>query len=147
MTKTEKQLSATQQIRLELPTILKTKYSKGATFDELWEELVKNKKLAKVMLNKDKEPRLGLLQGLSNRIKDGKEENIIIIKKYDGKNYFMYYDNTLDKQTKLTENYLYSIKNIIFDKETKFSKEKQELIKEQNTLLKKLEAVNLKLIS
>ncbi|HCM89007.1 MULTISPECIES: hypothetical protein [Vagococcus] len=145
MNKTVEKISDTQMMRCVLPVILKEKFPKGATFEELWDELFKDKKLAKVMINSKKEKRLGLLQGLSNRIKDGKEENLMIIKKEDGKNYFMYFDDSLEKQIKLTENYLSSVKNINFDKDTKFEKVKEDLLKEQKTLIKKLEEVNQKL--
>lgn len=147
MTKTVEKVSDTQLMRQAIPLTLKSKFKDGATFEELWEELYKDKKLAKVMINKDKKPRLGLLQGLSNRIKDNKENNLMIIKKDDGKNYFIYYDNSLEKQIKLTENYLSSIKNIEFDKDTKLEKVKEDLLREQNTLIKKLEEVNIKLIN
>lgn len=147
MAKTVEKISDTQQMRQAIPIILKEKFPKGATFEELWEELFKDKKMAKIMINKDKKPRLGLLQGLSNRIKDGKEDNLMVIKREDGKNYFIYYDNSLEKLTKLTENYVSSVKNITFDKDTKLEKGKEDLLKEQNILIKKLEEVNLKLIS
>lgn len=145
MAKQVEKISDTQQMRQEIPLILKKKFKDGARFEELWEELFKDKEMAKIMINKDKKPRLGLLQGLNNRIKDGKENNLMIIKKDDGKNYFLYYDNSLEKQTKLTENYLSSIKNITFDKDSKLEKEKEDLLKEQNILIKKLEEVNKKI--
>lgn len=147
MTKQVEKVSDTQQMRQEIPLILKKKFKDGATFEELWEELFKDKKMAKIMLNKDKKPRFGLLQGLSNRIKDGKEDNLMLVRKEDGKNYFLYFDNALEKQTKLTENYVSSIKNIEFDKDTKLEKVKEDLLKEQNDLIKKLEEVNIKLIN
>lgn len=146
MAKLVEKVSDTQMMRQEIPIVLKEKFKDGATFEELWETLFKDKKLAKVMINSKKEKRLGLLQGLSNRIKDGKEDNLMIIKNEDGKNYFVYFDNSLEKQIKLTENYVSSIKNIEFDKDTKLEKVKEDLLKEQNDLIKKLEKVNLKLI-
>lgn len=147
MTKTIKKVSDTQQLRETLPSILKTTFKEGATFDELWEELLKNKKLAKIMYTDDKRPRLGLLQGLSNRVKDGKEENLMMVKKEDGKNYFVYYDSSLDKQIKLTISYISSIKSIEFDKDTKFTEEKETLLKQQTNLIKKLEELTIALMS
>lgn len=147
MTKTIKKVSDTQQLRETLPSILKTTFKEGATFDELWEELSKNKKLAKIMYTDDKRPRLGLLQGLSNRVKDGKEENLMMVKKEDGKNYFVYCDSSLDKQIKLTISYISSIKSIEFDKDTKFTEEKETLLKQQTNLIKKLEELTIALMS
>lgn len=44
----------------------------GATFEELWDELLKDKELWELMVNDKGEKRLGLLQGLTTRIKIGK---------------------------------------------------------------------------
>lgn len=147
MTKQENKLSATAMMRQAIPTILKEKFKDGATFDELWNELLKDKELGKLMINCDKKPRYGLLQGLTNRIKDNKEENISLIKKSDGKNYYIYYDNTIQKITKLTENYLSSITTITLDEETKLTKEAEKLLKEHKSLIKKLNDLNQNLIA
>ncbi|HCM89241.1 MULTISPECIES: hypothetical protein [Vagococcus] len=147
MTKQEKKLSATAMMRQAIPPILKEKFKDGATFDELWNELLKDKELGKLMINCDKKPRYGLLQGLTNRIKDNKEENISLIKKSDGKNYYIYYDNTIQKITKLTENYLSSITTITLDEETKLTKETEKLLKEHQSLIKKLNNLNQNLIA
>jgi len=109
----KKEVSATEMIREKLPVILKDKFKDGATFDLLWDELYKDKSLKKVMVNEDGEKRLGLLQGLSNRIKANKEDNIMMVKKEDGKNHFFYYDNTLDKLSKLTSIYVGSVHEIM----------------------------------
>ncbi|MGY3704950.1 hypothetical protein BW731_02145 [Vagococcus martis] len=74
----KKEVSTTEMIREKLPVILKDKFKDGATFDLLWDELYKDKSLKKVMINKNGEKRLGLLQGLSNRIKANKEENLML---------------------------------------------------------------------
>ncbi|MGY3705034.1 hypothetical protein BW731_02240 [Vagococcus martis] len=107
-----KEVSATELIREKLPVILKSKFEDGATFDELWNELYKDKSLKKVMVNEEGVKRLGLLQGLSNRIKANKEDNIMMVKKADGKNYFYYYDNTFEKLEKLTKIYVDSVHEI-----------------------------------
>lgn len=74
-------LSATEMMRQTIPTLLKEQFEDGATFDELWNELLKDKDLCKLMVNEDSKPRYGLLQGLTNRIKRNKEDNIMLIKK------------------------------------------------------------------
>ena len=145
MAKEQINSSATQQLREVIPKILQENFSEGATFEELWDELFTDKKLAKVMLNSKKQKRLGLLQGLTNRIKSNKEENIAIIKKEDGKNYYVFYDNSIDKLTKLTSNYLNTIQNITVDEETKITKTKEKLIKEHQELTNKLMELNNKL--
>ena len=147
MTKQENKLSATAMMRQAIPPILKEKFKDGATFDELWNGLLKDKELGKLMVNKDGKARHGLLQGLTNRIKDNKEENIAIIKKADGKNYYIYYDNSVEKLTKLTDTYLDSIQNITINEETKLTKAKEKLLTEHQVLTKQLMELNQKLIS
>ena len=127
MGKKSEKISDTQLMRQAIPSILKGKFENGATFEELWNELYKDKKLAKIMLNSKKEKRLGLLQGLTNRIKADKEENIAIIRKEDGKNYYIYFDNSIEKLCKITENYLQTIKSIDTSKDSKLTKEKEEI--------------------
>lgn len=145
MAKEQVNMSATQQLREAIPKILQEKFSEGANFEQLWEELYKDKKLAKLMINSKKQKRLGLLQGLTNRIKDNKEENIAIIKKEDGKNYYIYYDNSIEKLAKVTENYLQTTKGVDTTKDSELTKEKEILLKEHLELTKKLEKVNAKL--
>lgn len=147
MVKQENKLSATAMMRQAIPTILKENYKDGATFEELWNELLKDKNLGKLMVNNDKKPRYGLLQGLTNRIKSNKEENICIIKKSDGKNYYIFYDNSIEKLSKLTNTYLESIQNITIDKETKLTKTKEKILKEHNELTKQLMKLNQKLVT
>lgn len=147
MTKQENRLSATMMMRQAIPPILKDKYKDGALFEELWNELLTDKDLGKLMVNSDKKPRYGLLQGLTNRIKASKEENITIIKKSDGKNYYIYYDNSIEKLVKLTDNYLSAVKSIEFDKDTKLEKGQENLLMEHNDLINKLEDVNIKLVN
>lgn len=145
MTKQENKLSATAMMRQAIPTILKENYRDGATFDKLWNELLKDKELGKLMVNNNKKPRYGLLQGLTNRIKSNKEENITIIKKENGKNYYIYFDNSIEKLTKLTSTYLDSIQNITIDEGTKLTKTKEKLLKEHQELTNKLIELNNKL--
>lgn len=96
-------------MRQVIPTILKEQFEDGATFDELWNELLKDKNLCKLMVSKDSKPRHGLLHGLTNRIKANKEDRIMLIKKEDGKNYYVYYNNSIDKLKTYTSVYINSI--------------------------------------
>lgn len=142
MTKQEKVLSATAMMRQEIPNILKDKYKDGATFEELWNALYEDKELAKVMLNNDKKPRYGLLQGLTNRIKVNKENNIAIIKKDDGKNYYIYFDNSIEQLVKVTDNYLSTLKDINTNEDTTLTETKEKFLKEHQKLLKELTKIN-----
>lgn len=142
MTKQDNTLSATAMMRQEIPNILKDKYKDGATFEELWNALYEDKELAKVMLNNDKKPRYGLLQGLTNRIKANKENNIAIIKKDDGKNYYIYFDNSIEQLVKVTDNYLSTIEDINTNEDTTLTETKEKFLKEHQKLLKELTKIN-----
>lgn len=142
MAKEQVNISATQQLREAIPIILQEKFSDGATFEQLWNELFLDKKLVKVMINSKKKKRLGLLQGLTNRIKDNKEENITIIKKEDGKNYYVYFDNSIEKITILTENFIKSIQVIDFKTDSNLTKEKEDIVKKHMSAVEKLTKIN-----
>ncbi|MGX7013584.1 hypothetical protein [Vagococcus silagei] len=79
---------------------------------------------------------------LTNRIKANKEDNISIIKKDDGKNYYIYHNNSIEKLVKLTNNYLSSIKNININEDTTLTKSMDTLAKEQQKLIKRLNESN-----
>lgn len=142
MNKQTNKASATSLMRNAIPTVLKKQYKDGASFDELWNELLKNKDLSKVMINADNKPRYGILQGLTNRIKANKEENITIIKKNDGKNYYIYFNNSIEKLTKLTTNYLEMVNTISLDTLDNIDESKEKTLKEYKTLRNKLANVN-----
>lgn len=132
-------LSATAMMRKEIPNILKEQYKDGATFDELWKTLLENKELQKIMINKNKKARYGLLQGLTNRIKANKEDNIMLIKKDDGKNYYIYYNNSLDKLKKYTHIYTNSIYAMKENNEFDLDNEDAKKLEAYFNTLKKLE--------
>lgn len=146
MTKQVKKISDTQMLRQGIPLVLKEKYKDGATFEELWEALYKDKKLAKIMINSRKEKRLGLLQGLSNRIKDDKEDNLMLVKKDDGKNYFVYCNNSIEKLTKLTENFIKTAEMVDFKADSNLTKVKEELINKHISAVVNLSKINNELI-
>lgn len=132
-------LSATAMMRQAIPTLLKEQFKDGATFEELWNELLKNKNLGKLMINNDKKSRYGLLQGLTNRIKENKEDNIMLIKKENGKNYYIYYNNSLDKLKKYTNIYTNSIYIMKENNEFDLENEDAKKLEAYFNTLKKLE--------
>lgn len=132
-------LSATAMMRQAIPTLLKEQFKDGATFEELWNELLKNKNLGKLMINSDKKSRYGLLQGLTNRIKENKEDNIMLIKKENGKNYYIYYNNSLDKLKKYTNIYTNSIYAMKENNEFDLDNEDAKKLEAYFNTLKKLE--------
>lgn len=77
--------SATTMVLAKLPSVL-TK--EGQTFQEVWNKLIKDKELAKVLVNEKSKPRFGVLQGLSTRIKAHQIPGFAIIKDVDGVRWF-----------------------------------------------------------
>lgn len=68
-----------------------------------------------------------------------------IIKKDDGKNYYLYFDNSIEKLTKLTTNYLAMIDAISLDNIDDIDKDKEKSLKEYKILQNKLANINQKL--
>lgn len=68
-----------------------------------------------------------------------------IIKKDDGKNYYLYFDNSIEKLTKLTTNYLAMIDAISLDNINDIDKDKEKSLKEYKILQNKLANINQKL--
>lgn len=129
-------MSATVQIKSKLEIILKKKGNEnGLTFNEAWEKLEEDKELKKLMYNKENKKRVGLLQGISNRVKDNKIDNIKLIKK-SGKSVFIYFDNTLEYINLLTKNYLEDIQNLDLTTITKNlpAKDANVFVSYENTL-------------
>lgn len=81
--------SATSVILYRLPRILSRKGSEnGLTFNELWQRLEKDKVVSKYLKNDKGEPRYGLLQGISTRVRQNKVVGISIIKTELGNRWF-----------------------------------------------------------
>lgn len=111
--------SPTQSMRLELNSILKKEeFKNGINFNNLWDELEKNTELKEMMYNEEGKKRLGLLQGLTNRINLNKEKNIQIIKK-GTESLFVYFSSDLDYLFKTTSFYLKTSSELDFSVVTK----------------------------
>lgn len=81
--------SATSVLIERIPKILGRKTSEnGLTFDELWEQLKRDKVAEKYLKNDKNEWRYGLLQGISTRVKQNKIAGISIIKTENGNKWF-----------------------------------------------------------
>ncbi|KRL07882.1 hypothetical protein [Schleiferilactobacillus perolens] len=78
--------SATAMVLEALPGILDTK--EGQTFPQIWERLIQIKELEPMLVNDKKQPRFGVLQGISTRVKAGKVLGIVIIKDAHGAKWF-----------------------------------------------------------
>ncbi|MFH5811975.1 hypothetical protein [Companilactobacillus sp. FL22-1] len=81
--------SATSVLIERIPKILNRKVNEnGLTFDELWEQLKRDKVAEKYLKNDKNEWRYGLLQGISTRVKQDKIAGISIIKTEAGNKWF-----------------------------------------------------------
>lgn len=67
----------------------------GATFEEIWQALEQDSSLSKQLVNTKGEKRLGVLQGISTRIKSGKLPGLAIVKQ-NGKAKWYSSDSELD---------------------------------------------------
>ncbi|WP_125566097.1 hypothetical protein [Companilactobacillus insicii] len=92
--------SATSILIERIPKILSRKTSEhGLTFDELWFQLERDKVASKYLRNDKNEKRLGLLQGISTRVKNGRISGITIIDTESGKKWFAVDDKLFVKMT------------------------------------------------
>lgn len=81
--------SATAVLISRIPKILERKSNEsGLTFDQLWEQLKRDKVAEKYLKNDKNEWRYGLLQGISTRVKANKVAGISIIKTESGNKWF-----------------------------------------------------------
>jgi hypothetical protein len=106
--------SATASVLEALPNILDDK--KGQTFPEVWDSLIQIKDLAPMLVNAKKEPRYGVLQGISTRVKSGKVLGIAIIKDIDGAKWYKT-DSGLALYTQQAEKHLKLIRDLPFPKD------------------------------
>ena len=84
--------SATAFVLEKLPNILD---DQGKTFWQIWDLLVQDKTLASLLFNDKKQPRYGVLQGISTRIKADKVPGLTIAK-VNGEATWFATDNQLD---------------------------------------------------
>lgn len=104
--------SATAIIRQLLPKILQEKeYKNGITAKKLWTRLEKEDNLKTQLYDKKGKKRLGIIAGLTTRVKNNKVANIKLVNK-DGQNVFIYYNNDLEYLISLTKNYIEQVQNL-----------------------------------
>lgn len=102
--------SATAMVLAKLPSVL-TK--EGQSFQEVWDKLTEDKELAKVLTNEQQKPRLGVLQGISTRIKAHQIPGFAIIKDTDGALWFKV-DAGLDLYKQEVEKHIKLIQQLPF---------------------------------
>lgn len=73
--------SATANVIKALPLILK---DKPRSQKDIWQYLIINNELKKQLITTDGRPRVGILQGITARVKDGRLPDFKLIKTPDG---------------------------------------------------------------
>lgn len=73
--------SATAEVLAKLPKLLQEPpLNNGASLEDIWQVLEKDSSLSKVLVNEKGEKRLGILLGISTRIKAGRLPGLAIVK-------------------------------------------------------------------
>lgn len=110
----------------------------GLNSEELWTELLKDKELGKELIDKNGKRRSGVVVGLTTRIKNGKIENLKVIK--NGKNQLVYIAsaNSLDFINKRTMEFINDIEKIGLGKLKDYSDEEKKVIKKYEQVTKEL---------
>ena len=83
--------SATANVIKALPLILK---DKPRTQTDIWQYLIINDELKKQLITTNGRPRIGILQGITTRIKDGRLPDFKLIKTSDGHTKIAFIGNT-----------------------------------------------------
>lgn len=122
-------MSTTAKV-LEKMNMLLAKNESGLTSVKLWEELMSDKGLSKELLDKNGKRRNGVVVGLTTRIKNGKVENIRVIKNNDNKLVYIACENNLGYVNKLTHKFIGDIKKLEFGDLKELSAEDKKIVKE-----------------
>lgn len=83
--------SATANVIKALPLILK---DKPRSQKDIWQYLIINNELKKQLITTDGRPRVGILQGITTRVKDGRLPDFKLIKTSDGHTKIAFIGNT-----------------------------------------------------
>ncbi|WP_048000079.1 hypothetical protein [Lactiplantibacillus herbarum] len=101
--------SATAAVIKELPLILR---DKPRTQKDIWQYLLINDKLKQQLVTTTGKTRVGILQGITTRIKDGRLPEFKLIKSSDGHTKLAYIGNTAYQRANYVHQLLLSIKEL-----------------------------------
>lgn len=134
-------MSTTTKVKEELIRLLNLEEnSNGLTFTEVWEKLEETE-LKNELYNKKGKKRLGLLTGLSTRIKEGKIEGVKIIKNSENRVIYVSNNNQVDYLFTLTSRYLKEAKSLE-TRSLKLSKKQKEQMEKFEENLQSLDQKN-----
>lgn len=122
-------MSTTAKVLEKMHILLKENES-GLTSDKLWGELMSDSTLSKELIDKNGNRRNGVVVGLTTRIKNGKVENIRVIKNNDNKLVYIACENNLGYVKKLTHKFIGDIKKLEFGDFKELSAEDKKIVKE-----------------
>lgn len=123
--------SATAFVLEKLPNILD---DKGKTFWTIWDLLVHDKELAPMLFDAKKQPRYGVLQGISTRIKADKIPGLSIAR-VGGESMWFATDNELDIWARQVELAVSQVNSLPLPSNIE-DKSQQEIVVKLSTLLK-----------
>lgn len=106
-------MSTTAKVLEKMHILLKENES-GLTSDKLWEELMSDKELSKELIDKNGNRRNGVVVGLTTRIKNGKVENIKVIKNSSNKLVYIASKNNMNFVSKLTNKFIGDVQKLEF---------------------------------
>lgn len=101
--------SATAAVIKELPSILR---DKPRTQKDIWQYLLINDKLKHQLITTTGKTRVGILQGITTRIKDGRLPDFKLIKSTEGHTKIAYVGNTAYQRANYVHQLLLSIKEL-----------------------------------
>lgn len=104
-------MSTTSKVLNKMQVLL-TENESGLKTEELWVELLKDKELGKELIDKNGKRRNGVVVGLTTRIKNGKVENIKVVKNSKNQLVYIASANSLDFINKKLRNLLMTWKKL-----------------------------------
>lgn len=106
-------MSTTAKVLEKMYILLKENES-GLTSDKLWEELMSDSTLSKELIDKNGNRRNGVVVGLTTRIKNGKVENVKVIKNSSNQLVYIASKNNMNFVSKLTNKFIGDVQKLEF---------------------------------
>ncbi|MBO0467052.1 hypothetical protein JZO73_05835 [Enterococcus plantarum] len=139
-------MSTTAKVLNKMQVLL-TENESGLKTEELWIELLKDKELGKELIDTDGKRRNGIVVGLTTRIKNGKVENIKVVKNSKNQLVYIASANSLDFINKRTMEFINDVEKIGFGKPKDYSEDDKKIVKKYEQVIKELYKASLGLSS
>lgn len=130
-------MSTTSKVLNKMQVLLLENES-GLNTEELWIELLKDKELGKELIGKDGKRRSGVVVGLTTRIKNGKVDNLKVVKNSNNQLVYIASANNLDFINKTTQKFINDVEKIGFGKLKDYTAEDKKVVKKYEQVMKEL---------